>query len=77
LGDLRHRLSSKKDREGFETEVGRVEQVEIALSCAEQLPSGRSSAPCAAATQTSSLELRGFLQLNKRQMPTTGQMRHD
>jgi len=40
------------------------DQVGAALEHVENLLSGRTSAPCDTATQASSLELRGFLQLN-------------
>jgi len=76
LGHFNHRLSGKRGHESFETEAGRVDQVDTAMRCAKPLPSGRTSAPCGIATQTSNLELRGFLQLNNRQMPATGQVRH-
>ena len=44
------------------------------MNCAQQLPSRRTSAPCDTETQTSNLDLRGFLQLNNRQMPVAGEL---
>ena len=42
----------------------------------KQITSGRTSAPCDTETQTSNLELRGFLQPHNRQMPPTSQVGH-
>ncbi len=56
--------------------AGGQHQVGTALDCAQQLPSGRTSAPCDTATPASNLELRGLFQINNRQMSPTSQVGH-
>ncbi len=76
MGHFNHRLISKRGRESLDSEASRVDQDDTRLNLAEGLPSGRTSAPCDTATKASSLELRGFLQINNGQMVAPGQVRH-
>ena len=75
MGHFNHRLSSKRGRESLDSEARRSGQDDTRANFADGLSSRRTSAPCDTATQVSSLELRGFIQLNNRQMPAAGQVR--
>jgi hypothetical protein len=72
LGHFNHRLSSKRGRESLDSEASRLDQDDTRLNLAEGLPSGRTSAPYDTANKASSLELRGFLQINNGQMVAPG-----
>ena len=69
-------MRRKRGHESLKMKSGVQDQVGTTLNCAQQLPSGRTSAPCDTATQTSGLELCGFLQFNNRQVvPTKNSIR--
>jgi hypothetical protein len=72
LGHFHHRLNRKRGTKRLKRKDAGQDQAGAELNCAVYLLSGRTSAPCEAATQASNLDLRGFLQLNNRQMPATG-----
>jgi hypothetical protein len=76
MGHFNHRLSRKRGCKRLERKDAGQDQAEAALNCAQRLPSGRTSAQCDTATDAINLELRGFLQLNNRQMPAARQMLH-
>ena len=76
MGHFNHQLSSKRGCKSLKRKDPGLDQVGAALDCAQQLPSRRTSAPCDTATQTSGIELCGFLQLNDRQMLVAGRVRH-
>ena len=77
MGHFHPRLSSGRIRESLDGRVGGQDQVEAALIGAEHLSPGRTPAASDTKARNSSFELRGLLQSNNRQMPTTGQVRHD
>jgi len=76
LSHFHHRLNRKRGSKRLRRKDVGHDRVGAALDCAQQLPSGRTAAPCNAATQTSKFELCGFLQLNSRQMSPTSQVRN-
>ena len=57
LGQFNHWLSKIRGHESLKRKAGGQDQARTALDHTEQLPSGHTSAPCATATQVSSLEL--------------------
>jgi len=64
MAHFNHRLSRKRGSRRFKRKDAGQDQVGAALNCAQQLPSGCTSAPCDTAAQVSSLKRRGFFQIN-------------